>query len=620
MSNFIKPFLALVISVLIYAFYIFLADRGVLDFVQTCFYNPSLVNSYIKENTIDANIVHDHIASLNNKFTAVLTEPAVRSSFLYNQSAEDIYERSRIFGILTESTGGLQSVQFVDSNGIRIHYSTSPRDIISRNIESASYRNYYEDINAPAFDAVSVPAGGGAKFTMDDKNDRIIFSFPFTDSMDVYRGTALFYVSVRALGETLVAHGRLKVSDVISVIDQPPGLLLGSPETSKADIYNRVSGIWREDFHDRVILDGSGSSFSLIFARTDEGLFFGRLVNDTQFSVSPAMEWLFRLSMILTLYLTVFFLLNMKPHPLTLVQNRIKRLRENLFEQLYIDRTTQERVKWIIELEQRRDEIRSELKRDLKLRPDQETAINGIIDKSWNELLAVIKSGTSHELNVKYEKLEKPQAKEAVNIEETEEIAEVEEIGEAEAIDEADEMEEVEEIEETGTAEEIDELDEIGEIEEAEEPCEAEEIDELDEVNESEEVIDDAGDFEEIEEAEEMDEPVEYEVEEIEVNKAEETNENDNFIKSNIYSFNDEEMIEKIECFERKTKIEEITDTEDAEITINDHASKIEFNHPVKVNEDAEVIKLPDNLEIVSPFSDMFLSLDKDKDNTADKT
>jgi len=568
LTNFLKPILALVITIIIYTGYFLLADRGLQEFVQTRFYNPSLVNSYINENAADAGIVNDHIIYLQNKFAAILEEPAVRSSFLYNQSAEDIYERSRIFGILAESTGGFQFAQFVDSNGVRIHYSTSSRDIISQNPESASYRNYYEDTNALPFDAVGVPSGGSAKFMMDEKNDRIIFSFPFSDSMDVYRGTALFSVLIRSLGETLTAQGRLKVSDIISVIDQPAGFLLGSPETSRAGIHSRVSAAWSEGLNERVILDaaGSGSFFSLISAKTDNGMFFGRLVNDTLFSVSPAMEWIFRLSMILTLYLTVFFLLNLKPHPLSLVQNRVKRLRDDLFEQLYVKKTGQERTKWILELEQRRSEIRSELKRNLKLRPDQETAVNGIIDKSWDELLAVIKSGTSRVFSADQGIIVKPQIEETGDIEEAEEI------------DEPGEMEEVVEIEEPSADDDINELEEIGETEETEEDDEPCELEEAGEINESEEELEEVDELEEIEELnDDINETVEYEVENIEIEK------------------------------------------DNADKSINNHASVIEFSHPIKTHDDeAEEQtpgKLPDDLEIVSPFSDMFSSLERQNES-----
>jgi hypothetical protein len=502
LSAFLKPLLAIVISILVFTGYLHLVDTGLVYFIQTRFYNPSIVNSFVRENTLDAEIAQSHLFELQSKFAATLNEPAVRSSFLHNQIVEDIYERSRIFGMLLESTIGLQSVQFVDINGMRIHFSTSARDIIRVTPEYTAYRNYYEDPQALLYELVSVSAGNSPKFTMDEQSDRIIFSFPFNDSMDVYRGTALFNVSIRAVAERLIAEGRLKVSDDISVVGSPPGILLGSPEAFRADIHGKVSEVWNEGTQSRITLDAedTGISFSLISLRTGNGLFFGRLVNNVLFSISDSMKFILQLSIFLTFFLTFFFLLNLRPNPVMLVRNRIKNLRENLFEQLYVNKSSQERVKWILELEQRRDEIRLDLKRNLKIRRRQEITIDGIIDKSWDELLAVIKSGAA----ISGSSQVLPVSQQA-EIDETDEIEEIEELEDIEEVEELEEIEEAEAIEKTEDVEEAEELEEAEEAEELEEAEEAEEIEEVEEVEEVEDVVE-AEELEDAEEVEEADE------------------------------------------------------------------------------------------------------------------
>jgi len=399
LSNFLKPLVALVISILLFAGLLFLADGNLLKFVETRFYNPSVVSSYVKENATDAKIVQTHINNLKSKFYQTLTVPAIRSSFLYNQSPNDIFERSKIYGILMESTAGLQSVQFVDSNGIRIHYSTSARDILSQDQRSTAYRNYNENPTSLPYEVVSVEDANTAKLTMDDQNDRIIFSFPFRDSMDVFRGTALFSVSIRTFAERLIEAGRLKISDSISVINEPHGIILGSPETSKSAIFDKVAEIWKGGIQGYVTLDAedSGAAFSLISIKTDQNMYFGHLINSYLFSISEPMKFVLKASIFITFFLTFFFLINLKPNPVTVVKNRIRRLRESFFEQLDINKTVQEKAKLILELEQRRDEIYSQLKNGLKLSRRAETNIDGIIDKSWEEMLVFLKISSGHE-------------------------------------------------------------------------------------------------------------------------------------------------------------------------------------------------------------------------------
>ena len=593
MSLYLKPVLVLVVSILVFAGAAYLADVELLDYVSTHFYNPSVVKSTIRENQKDAELIQNHIYELRDQFALVLNEPAVRGSFLYNQNADDVYERSRIFGILMETVSGLQSVQFIDSNGVRIHYSNSARDIINQSSESTAYRNYAGDL---PYDRVSVPAYGNAKFTMDGYSECIIFSFPFYDSMDVYRGTALFSLSARALAEILTVEGRLKANDDVSVIGIPAGVVFGSPDASKTDILGKVSLIWNNGFQDHITLDSqdSGVKYALISTKTDQDLFFGRLINNSIFSIPNSMKLVLQLSMFLTLYLILFLLVNFKPHPVTLVKNRIKNLRANLFEQLYVNKSAQERTKWILELEQRRDEIRRELKYNLKMRPRLEKKIDAIIDNSWDELLAVIESGSDRPSAVS---LPSVVMKGEAVVNEMEELEELEEIEEAEELGEAEEIEEAEELEEL---EEIEEAEELGEAEEIEE---AEELDELEEIEEIEEVeefggIDILGDIEDIEEVEELEEIEEPESSTADTRKR-------FIILTNRGGVNQYENIEP-----KKYEIPEHLHNGLVEM-----ASEIEFgrNYPAGAEDGAE--DLNTELNIVSPFSSMFSSLDEEKND-----
>jgi len=661
MSAYFKPVLVLLLSILIFAGFSFLADKELLDLIQARFYNPSVLNSYVRENSRDAELIQGYIFELQSKFAATLTEPAVQSSFLYNQSPDDIYERSRIFGILLESTAGLQSVQFVDSNGIRLHYSTSARDIISQSASSTAYRNYTDDPLSLPYDNVSVSASGSAKFSMDEQNDRIIFSFPFNDSMDVYRGTALYTVSVRALAEKLIAEGRLKVNENVFVTGIPPGIILGSPDTSKIDIIKKVSSIWNDGIQDRVTFDSgdSGMKFSLISLKTSRGIFFGRLVNDGLFYISDSMKNILLLSMFLTFYLTLLFITNFRPNPVTLVKNRIRRLRESLFEQL-LNKSGQEKTKWILELDQRREEIRLELKHNLKLGRRAENNINGIIDKSWDELLAVIKAGGDTRVIAESSGGLDAQAG-AIETEALDEIEEIEGIGEAEkdggdgwTSEEFDATEYPQENEEFAEAEELDEIsaaEEIEEVDKAEQLDKiagTEKIEEFAETGEPAETAD-AGMIEEFAEARE---PAETAV----VGMIEDIEETDALVDiSGVYeqAESGEEaapvhasggllsLASRISAMEKTDEIEELEELEKLEtpqpkrgllhLAISKEeeepdensapqrrgllalASDIEFSreYPVgNMNENDE--DLDAELDIVSPFSSMFLSLGSD--------
>jgi len=200
------------------------------------------------------------------------------------------------------------------------------------------------------------------------------------------------------------------------------------------------------------------------------------LVNSNLFSISEPMKLILNVSILLTFFLTFFFLLNLKPNPVPVVKSRIRRLRESFFGQLGDDKTVQEKAKLVLELEQRQDEIYSQLKRGIRLNRKLEASLNNIIDKSWEEILVYLKVSSGHELasiqpaKTVAKKAEERKAEEVDVIDELEtlEAEEVDTITEAEPIEEIEEVEAVEEIEEAEAVEELEEIEEIETIESAE--------------------------------------------------------------------------------------------------------------------------------------------------------
>jgi hypothetical protein len=388
-----KLILSLLIAVVLGTGITVLAFTGLFDLVETRFYNPSITKSLIRETVRDMEEIQHLLSDLHDRFAGSLHEPPVRRSFLPEQRFDDIFERSKTYGILMESIGGFQSVRFVDVAGRRIHFSTYTPDIIRQDDRSIEYRNYTDDGSNLPFESVQVPEGGGSRIILDARRDRIIFSFPFFDSMDVYRGTAIFTVSERAATERLISTGRIKAGDNLTIISAPPGIISGSPETANNAILNAVSSVWNSGLADLVPFDSgvSGISLALVSAKTSQGIFYGRLINDALFAFSPALKTLLLLSSFLTIFLTVFFCLNIRQDPVIVIQSRLHKLQLSLIQQFYEQKGEMDWARWTMELEQRRKGVRAEIKRGINFRRGNysEPEIDSLIDKSWDELLAL---------------------------------------------------------------------------------------------------------------------------------------------------------------------------------------------------------------------------------------
>jgi hypothetical protein len=382
-----KAAISFFVSMLLFAGFTVLAYTDLFDLIETRFYNPSVARSSSRKAAEDAKAIGVFLAELQARFAASLEEEAVRDSFILNQQAEDIFERSRMYGTMLESRIGLQAVRFVDSGGSRIHFSSSPQDILQQDEDSISYRPYNEDGGELPFKDVEVPAQSRAKIVFDEAGKRIIFSFPFYDSLDVHRGSALFYLSVRAVSDRLIREGLAKAGDDVSLVPKPGGFVLGLPPGQEQVLVPLIASVWNEDILNPVHLfsEETPASLTLVSAKTGD-IFTGLLLEESLFVISPAMKIILLASFFSTLYLTLFLFFNIRQDPVTVVESRLNKLRIALLEHYY-DAPEEAEGNWARELELRREEIRSELKRGLK---DKGRDLDNLIDRAWDELLSII--------------------------------------------------------------------------------------------------------------------------------------------------------------------------------------------------------------------------------------
>ncbi|MDR0997523.1 MAG: hypothetical protein LBL70_00515 [Treponema sp.] len=535
-----KAAISLLFSILFSAGFAVLAYTDLFDLIETRFYNPALIRSSGRKIGESAKAMGVYLSGLQDRFAASLAEGAVRSSFILNQREEDIFERSRIYGTMLESQNGLQAVRFVDSGGSRIHFSSSPQDILRQDRNSIAYRAYNDSGGDLSFGEVESPGQGRGRIVFDEAGERLIFSFPFYDSLDVYRGSALFYLSARAVTEQLIREGLVKIGNDVSVVANPGGLVLGLPAGEKHILAPLIASAWSEGILSpaRLVSEETPVSLALISAKTGD-IFAGLLLDESLFAISPVMKIVLLASFFFTVYLVVFLCFNLRQDPVAVVENRLKRLRIALLEHYWDTPDETERNRWTRELGLRREEIRLELKRGLKTKGGE---LDNLIDRSWDEFLSALggyRNGIDEKklaeiLNRIFRNLpvSAPASYPANSdpspaTEKTDSVpapsVRAAEPGEPEEFEELDELEEPEgpgaSPAEAGEPEEPEELEELEELEE--EPGDMEELEELEELEEPEESAEDTaaevspaktGEPEELEELEEPDEePAELE-------------------------------------------------------------------------------------------------------------
>lgn len=389
-----KVVLSLLLSVLLFSVITVLAYTGLFDLIETRFYNPTIITSITRDNALNAEVIDGFLTETQSQLHATIKTQTVRRSFLSNQQSGDYQDYAQIYSLLIESAKGIQWVRFIDAGGFKIHFSTLDRDIQYQDGSSVSYHNFQE--TGFLYSDVSVLAGEQPKYVFDESSRRILFSFPLYDFFDTYWGTALFSLSVDALLDQLIAEGRIKFGQDITIISNPPGLLFGATISGERAMVAQISSIWRDGTQrfTKLVSPASNISLILISLKTPKGIFVGRLTNEELFSLPIAMKIILLASLFITVYLTFFLAFNIKQDPVAVVQNRMKQFQISLIEQFYELKGEKDWALWIRELELRRDEIVAQVKHGIEIAPSSKNKeIDVLVHKSLDELLSMLGGG-----------------------------------------------------------------------------------------------------------------------------------------------------------------------------------------------------------------------------------
>jgi hypothetical protein len=393
MNHLLKRFLlTLLVSAVLLGAFTALVWGGLFDVVETRFYHPRILRGLNQKIEQEAQAIDTVLAELRDRFAATLEAGGVRRSFLPGQAREDIVERERLFGDLLSSVPGLRHVRFVDAGGLRLHFSTLAGDVLRRDGSSLAYRAYRDCPDVLPYANLESPEGGGPRLIFDGSGEQLIFSYPFTDSMEVYRGSALFTVSVHAVSERMIQEGRIRAGEDLSAVSSPSGFISGLPGAGNEGVKNLVASIWEEGvLSPGSLVRGDGEALALLSKKSAAGIFVGCLVQESLFTLPVEMKFLLAACFFTTVFLIVFLIFNIRQDSVIVVQNRLKRLQSTLIRQYYETKGDMDWKYWGRELEQRREEVRREIKRGLPRaakKPAPQSKIDALFDRSWDELIA----------------------------------------------------------------------------------------------------------------------------------------------------------------------------------------------------------------------------------------
>jgi len=395
---------SLLITVILSTAFTAFSFIGLFDLIETRFYNPSVTAHMVSENNRNAKVVEEFFKDNENRLSKILKSDSVKRGLMYDQNQENYSILYSVFRLPENSLEGIQWVRFIDSSGTRLYFSTHSDDIINHDYPSPIFQGY-NDPDLP-YSLIAVQNGGSPKYTFDGRSGRILFSFPLYDSFDIYCGTALFSLSMDAVLEKLFNEGRMISGHEIMLIQNPPGMLFGTFAVDEGVMPSQIASVWDAGIIKTARLSSPDSDaiHILISTKTSQNLFIGSLIKEELYLFPWSMKLILLVSFFSTIYLTIFLLFSLKQEPVTIIQNRLKRLQVSLLEQFYELRGEEDWNRWIREMDHRRDEVSALLKKGIKPSSDAlKENIDILINKSWDEFLSLL--GSRREPGFNEEKL-----------------------------------------------------------------------------------------------------------------------------------------------------------------------------------------------------------------------
>lgn len=525
-----KILISLVISLGFFTGLVFLKISGYKSIIETEIYQPAVLNAVYDNLGKIAESLEQWHSKNKKEFSGFIENEAVKRCVRQEQSSLDIKMVSDASVKLISSVPGLTGIRIIDGETQKIHFSTISTDILNSSDTLISYTKYGKDEKDVPFQFISVGKEEQIKITADSNTNSFLYSFPFFDSYDTYRGIAVFYVSEKAFLKKLISEKTLSLTDNLTLlsdsIHSTLGILTGMPYSSSQELKPRIISTWKNSPEVFNIVSLNNNDEWILVSRPSSFGYTGQICEKTLFLFPPAVKYFLTFAAGITVFLISFLLLNIKQDKFDIVHTKIQKLHLAILQNYIKNSESKNRKELQQELEYRRHDANSEIKKGLGKRFLKKNGkkVDEFLQKNWEEIFSVIngkfaenevkaknassdssglkidneelaallrqiiaesKSGNFNAANTSFTKSEREAG--SAHIEElkkTEEAAPIEELEEAESVEELKEAP-VEEIEEAEALEAIEEFEEAAPVEDLEatpaEELKAEPIEELEE-------------------------------------------------------------------------------------------------------------------------------------------
>ena len=468
--------LSLLLTIIIFTVIALLAVFGGFRYVEMHYYQPRVVNNITGILDAIGSSYDSYADSLVTAFSNFALDERSRTFFERDVTTTDLESRMQMTGELMEKNPGLEGIRLVESDGVHVHFSTYPGDILTQSDELVAYRDYSE-LNELPIQFIAVADNGEYAGTLeemsarvgiylDSARERIVFSLPYFDKYTAHRGSLIFYVEPNEFVRQIIAENivslntRLKIVAKVDDGDSTQntgnsGFVFGMPNVGRNVLSESILKAWNakrygseplvqtEDDDILILVTGTNCKYGKI----------GWICHDSEFTFSDTEKILLLVCLFVTLFLIIFILFNFRHDDSVIIRERVHKFEMALFREYLEHRDTDDWRALEKNVSMRKQDVNAEIVKSLGLTGKKHSKeISEALDRSWNDFMHLVSGGyratlenlVSHGPAVtKPESPEPAVAIESSPVEEVEEIEEVEEVEELEDLDGLETLEEV---------------------------------------------------------------------------------------------------------------------------------------------------------------------------------
>ncbi|TVQ24928.1 MAG: hypothetical protein EA383_09635 [Spirochaetaceae bacterium] len=559
----LKFSLSLLIAVILFSVFAFLAFSGLFEILETTFYSPRVLAQYTYTLEETARNIESFQREQLTRLEAIVSNESMRTVYRANQSQADIQAREGLVSRLRAEQSGFEYLLFLDNEGTRLHFSSRSDDFTGTGAQR-TYRPLEElDEQETLIDLVLDGDSTSEYVLLPDKN-LFVYRIPAFGTEGIQRGFGLFFYNPRSLSTRLISAGMMRTGTSVQIL-RDDLLLVGVPAGDAERIVPQLDEIIDSET-DRVLRLRTTDDVDVLAPSVRVGdMRFVTLASAQEFEIGFPLQVIILSGVFLTVFLVVFLILNLKQDSTVVLSERIKRLQISLLKEYVENRDEINFERWESDLRARKPEVVKRIRKGVgRVRKAEKEEFDRLADKGWDEIVDLLsRRAASHtEGTLDIARIERMMERVLQNLppgtvgvapaqgtnmshppalpgvdtadsgsetteqdaepSETEQPGELESVGELEEMEELDELDDVEDLSEAEEAEELSEIEEAEDIDEAEYLGDADEPEDLVELD-ADDGLEDAGEATELEEAEALEDAEEIEeVEELAELEAEE--------------------------------------------------------------------------------------------------